>query len=164
MLFQDGIRKNLNLDYFQSYARKLLVEKTTGDFYRPRKIDVEPAFGNPKANLGPTHFLLRGKRKVKNEAGFALLAMNLRKYNAKRAKKKKIFYFLEKNFARFSFLRESREGFISQDYLLSFVPTSFKLRIFSNVDCYFYPITKIRGDICINHFTICKRWVIGFND
>ncbi|WP_148113849.1 transposase, partial [Candidatus Kurthia intestinigallinarum] len=43
-------------------------------------IDVEPVFGFLKANLGFTRFSVRGKSKVKNEIGLALMATNLRKY------------------------------------------------------------------------------------
>lgn len=79
------IQKNPNLDYFQAYTRELLSVKETGDIYRQRKIDVEPAFGNLKANLGFTRFLVRGKEAVKSELGFALMAMNIKKYTKKRA-------------------------------------------------------------------------------
>ena len=79
------IQKNPNLDYFQAYARELLSVKETGDLYRQRKIDVEPAFGNLKANLGFTRFLVRGTDAVKNELGFALMAMNIKKYTKKRS-------------------------------------------------------------------------------
>ncbi|MFD0955378.1 transposase, partial [Virgibacillus alimentarius] len=47
-----------------------------------RKIDVEPVFGFLKANLGFTRMSVRGKPKVHNEMGFALMAVNLRKYTA----------------------------------------------------------------------------------
>ena len=118
------IRKNSNLDYFQSYARKLLAEKTTGDLYRQRKIDVEPAFGNLKANLGFTRFLVRGKVKVKNEAGFALLAMNLRKYTAKRAKKRKsILPSRQKNFGRVLFLKRITRSFHFSGLFIEFCPS-----------------------------------------
>src|SRR5699024_7173080 len=46
------------------------------------KIDVEPVFGFLKANLGFTRMSVRGKPKVHNEMGFALMAVNLRKYTA----------------------------------------------------------------------------------
>src|SRR5699024_6868390 len=48
--------------------------------YGKRKIDVEPVFGFLKANLGFTRMSVRGKSKVHNEMGFALMAVNLRKY------------------------------------------------------------------------------------
>src|SRR5699024_4456517 len=50
--------------------------------YGKRKIDVEPVFGFLKANLGFTRMSVRGKPKVHNEMGFALMAVNLRKYTA----------------------------------------------------------------------------------
>jgi len=46
----------------------------------PSKIDVEPVFGFMKANLRFTRFSVRGESKVENEIGFALMAVNLRKY------------------------------------------------------------------------------------
>src|SRR5699024_2234101 len=52
------------------------------EIYGKRKIDVEPVFGFLKANLGFTRMSVRGKPKVHNEMGFALMAVNLRKYTA----------------------------------------------------------------------------------
>jgi len=46
----------------------------------PSKIDVEPVFGFMKANLRFTRFSVCGESKVENEIGFALMAVNLRKY------------------------------------------------------------------------------------
>ncbi|MFB4166775.1 IS1182 family transposase [Virgibacillus sp. JSM 102003] len=66
----------------KAYTRQQLSEKETGEIYGKRKIDVEPVFGFLKANLCFTRFSVRGKEKVKNEIGFAFMAMNLRKYNA----------------------------------------------------------------------------------
>lgn len=51
--------------------------------YRQRKIDVEQGFGFLKANLGFTRFSVRGKSKVENETGLALMAVNLRKYTVR---------------------------------------------------------------------------------
>lgn len=62
--------------------RELLSEEKTGEIYGQRKIDVEPVFGFLKAILGFTRMSVRGKEKVKNEMGFALMAVNLRKYTA----------------------------------------------------------------------------------
>src|SRR5699024_879594 len=50
--------------------------------YGKRKIDVEPFFGFLMANLGFTRMSVRGKSKVHNEMGFALMAVNIRKYTA----------------------------------------------------------------------------------
>src|SRR5699024_2660483 len=59
-----------------------LSNEETGEIYGKRKIDVEPVFGFLKANLGFTRMSVRGKPKVHNEMGFALMAVNLRKYTA----------------------------------------------------------------------------------
>ena len=67
----------------KEYVRKKLSDEKTGEIYGKRKIDVEPVFGFLKANLSFTRFSVRGKEKVKNEIGFAFMAVNLRKYIAK---------------------------------------------------------------------------------
>ena len=67
----------------KAYIRKQLSEEKTGEIYGKRKIDVEPVFGFLKANLRFTRMSVRGKAKVKNELGFAFMAVNLRKYTAK---------------------------------------------------------------------------------
>ncbi|WP_269410434.1 IS1182 family transposase [Lentibacillus daqui] len=70
----------------KEYVRAKLSDEKTGEIYGKRKIDVEPAFGFLKANLGFTRFSVRGKQKVKNELAFALMAVNLRKYTATNSK------------------------------------------------------------------------------
>ena len=67
----------------KEYIRAKLSDEETGEIYGKRKIDVEPAFGFLKANLGFTRLSVRNKEKVKNELGFAFLAVNLRKYAAR---------------------------------------------------------------------------------
>lgn len=66
----------------KEYVRAKLSEEKTGLIYRKRKIDVEPVFGLLKANLRFTRFSVRGKSKVENEMGLALMAVNLRKFTA----------------------------------------------------------------------------------
>ncbi|MBM7542164.1 transposase [Amphibacillus cookii] len=66
----------------KAYIREKLSEEKTGEIYGKRKIDVEPVFGFLKANLAFTRFSVRGNEKVKNEMGFAFMAVNLRKYTA----------------------------------------------------------------------------------
>src|SRR5690625_4723695 len=58
-------------------------QKKTGKIYKRRKIDVEPVFGFLKANLSFLRFSVRGRLRVENELGLALMAVNLRKYAAK---------------------------------------------------------------------------------
>ncbi len=65
--------------------QQLLSEEKTGEVYGRRKVDVEPVFGNPKADLRFTRMSVRGNEKVKNELGFAFMAVNLRKYTAMNA-------------------------------------------------------------------------------
>jgi transposase len=66
----------------KEYVRAKLSDKKTAEIYKRRKVDVEPVFGSLKANLGFTRMSVRGKKKVKNELGFAFMAVNLRKYTA----------------------------------------------------------------------------------
>lgn len=73
---------NENWEQQKLLVQSLLSESKTGDIYAKRKIDVEPVFGFLKANLGFTRFSVRGKERVKNEMGFALMAVNLRKLAA----------------------------------------------------------------------------------
>lgn len=78
--------KNRTIHYNEKWEEQkkliktLLSEPKTGQIYGKRKIDVEPVFGFLKANLGFTRLSVRGKDKVKNELGFAFMAVNMRKY------------------------------------------------------------------------------------
>src|SRR5690625_4769636 len=74
---------NEKWEHQKEYIRTKLSKKETGEIYKKRKIDVEPFFGFLKANLSFTRFSVRGKSKVENEIGFALMAVNLRKYTTK---------------------------------------------------------------------------------
>lgn len=65
--------------------RQQLSEEKTGKAYGKRKSDVEPVFGFLKTNLRFTRMSVRGEKKVENELGFAFMAVNLRKYTAKRS-------------------------------------------------------------------------------
>ena len=76
------IQYNEKWEQQKEYIRQKLSEEKTGEIYGKRKIDVEPVFGFLKANLRFTRLSLRGKEKVKNELGFAFMAVNLRKYTA----------------------------------------------------------------------------------
>src|SRR5699024_9555456 len=102
----------------KEYVREKLSEEETNSIYRRRKIDVEPVFGFLKANLAFKRFSVRGKSKVKKEIGFALMAVNLRKYTAnimpnhdlyKNMKKVEIKFYLISTFL----------------FLTSYVPASF---------------------------------------
>nr|WP_304218233.1 IS1182 family transposase [Fredinandcohnia onubensis] len=75
---------NEKWEHQKKYVRAKLSEEKTGAIYRQRKIDVEPVFGFLKANLHFTRFSVRGKSKVENEMGLALMAVNLRKFTANR--------------------------------------------------------------------------------
>ncbi|MFV8830586.1 IS1182 family transposase [Alkalihalobacterium sp. APHAB7] len=77
------IQYNEKWEQQKEYIRQQLSEEKTGEIYGKRKIDVEPVFGFLKANLHFTRLSVRGKEKVKNELGFAFMAVNLRKYIAK---------------------------------------------------------------------------------
>ena len=66
----------------KEYVRAKLSEEKTSSIYRQRKTDVEPVFGFLKANLHFIRFSVRGKSKVDNEMGLALMVVNLRKFAA----------------------------------------------------------------------------------
>jgi len=78
--------KNYNWEYFKAQISKKLSELETKNIYSQRKIDVEPVFGFMKAILGFTQMSVRGINKVKREIGFVLIALNIRKIAAQRAK------------------------------------------------------------------------------
>ncbi|MEI3599452.1 transposase [Oceanobacillus sp. MO10714A] len=48
----------------KEYIRTKFSDEKTGKIYGKRKIDVEPAFGFLKANLGFIRFSVRGKQIV----------------------------------------------------------------------------------------------------
>ncbi|WP_414055653.1 IS1182 family transposase [Macrococcus equi] len=79
------ISKNMNWEQHKFNIKEKLSEQENASYYSQRKIDVEPSFGNLKANLGFTRFSVRGKQKVYNELGIVLMATNIRKYTARRA-------------------------------------------------------------------------------
>lgn len=74
------LRINEKWEQQKEHIRAKLSEEKAGSIYRQRKVDVEPIFGFLKANLGFTRFSVRGKSKVENDIGLALMAVNLRKY------------------------------------------------------------------------------------
>ena len=74
------VRVNISWEEQKGQVKDLLSDQKTGKIYAKRKIDVEPVFGNLKANLRFTRFSVRGKAKVKRELGFILMAVNLRKW------------------------------------------------------------------------------------
>ncbi len=76
------IYRNVKWESQKSKIQDWLSNEKTGHIYRKRKIEVEPVFGNLKANLRFTRFSVRGKAKVRNELGIALMAVNLRKFTA----------------------------------------------------------------------------------
>ncbi len=71
----------MNWEYFKTTIQQLFSKEETNRIYHRRKIDVEPAFGHLKAFLGFTRFSVRLKQQTHNEIGFALMAVNLRKYS-----------------------------------------------------------------------------------
>ncbi len=60
-------------------AKSNLESEEGKEIYRQRKIDVEPVFGQIKANLGFTRFHLRGITKVLTESNLVFMANNLKK-------------------------------------------------------------------------------------
>ncbi|MCH4985021.1 transposase [Macrococcoides goetzii] len=54
------ISKNKNREQHKFNIKEKLLEQENANYYSQRKIDVEPHFGNLKANLGFTRFTVRG--------------------------------------------------------------------------------------------------------
>lgn len=81
-------KKSLWINYeYEEQKLKIKEQLSTEEgatLYRQRKIDVEPTFGQVKANLGFTRFSVRGQSKVENETNLIFMANNLRKYNKRR--------------------------------------------------------------------------------
>jgi len=70
---QDGTNRKLIVnekwEQQKEYVRAELSEEKTGAIYRQRKIDVEPVFGNLKANLGLKRFLFVENRRSNKRSG-----------------------------------------------------------------------------------------------
>ncbi|WP_208559210.1 IS1182 family transposase [Marinilactibacillus kalidii] len=81
-------RKSFSINYEYEEQKLDIREKLSSEegihFYGKRKIDVEPTFGQVKANLRFTQFSVRGKSKVENETNLIFMANNLWKYNKRR--------------------------------------------------------------------------------
>ncbi|RVT63839.1 hypothetical protein EM808_11325 [Niallia taxi] len=59
----------------KEHVRAKLSEEKADSIYRQRKVDAEPIFGFLKTNLGIIRFSVRGKSKVENDIGLALMAV-----------------------------------------------------------------------------------------
>lgn len=83
-------RKSFSINYEYEEQKLNIREKLSSEegtqFYGKRKIDVEPTFGQVKANLRFTRFSVRGKSNVENETNLIFMANNLRKYNKRKKK------------------------------------------------------------------------------
>ena len=82
---QKSFSYNWHYEELKEKESNKLLSPEGSKIFSQRKIDVEPVFGQIKANLGFTRFHLRGKEKVKVDIQLALMANNLRKYNARKA-------------------------------------------------------------------------------
>jgi len=82
---------SVNYDYevYKVEMREKLSSAEGKDLYAQRKIDVEPTFGQVKANLRFTRFSVRGQSKVENETDLIFMANNLRKYHKRTSDIKK---------------------------------------------------------------------------
>lgn len=110
----------------KAYTQHLLSEEKTGGLYRKRKIDVEPVFGFLKANLGFTRFSVRRTEKVKNEIGFAFMAVNMRKYTANRRETPIHFYPRSRKKISLTIFRVTEIFFVSET---SYVPASISSKL-----------------------------------
>jgi len=76
---QRSIQINPHWEMEKRLIRVKLSSKTGASIYAKRKIEVEPVFGNLKANLAFKRLSVRGLEKAKNELGIILMAGNLKK-------------------------------------------------------------------------------------
>lgn len=81
------IEVNHNLNRLKQKADSLLLSEEGIKHRKKRPWDVEPVFGNIKANHHFRRFMLRGIKKVEVETGLVALAHNLRKWAAAEAGK-----------------------------------------------------------------------------
>lgn len=81
------IEVNHNLNRLRQKADELLLSEEGIKHRKKRPCDVEPVFGNIKANHHFKRFMLRGIEKVEVETGLLALAHNLRKKIAAESKK-----------------------------------------------------------------------------
>ncbi|MFO8069638.1 MAG: IS1182 family transposase [Alkalibacterium sp.] len=86
-LYRNG-RKTVSINYHYEEQKLNIKEQLSSPegrrLYGKRKVDVEPTFGQVKANLGFTRFSVRGQSKVENETNLIFMANNLRKYNKRK--------------------------------------------------------------------------------
>ena len=86
-LYRNG-RKSVSVNYHYEDQKLNIKEQLSSPegraLYGKRKVDVEPTFGQVKANLGFTRFSVRGHSKVENETNLVFMANNLRKYNKRK--------------------------------------------------------------------------------
>ena len=81
------IEVNHNLNRHKRDASENLKSEEGLEHRKKRCHDVEPVFGNIKANHGFKRFMLRGMEKVTTETGLLCLAQNFRKKGAIELKK-----------------------------------------------------------------------------
>ncbi|MGO4936227.1 transposase [Fundicoccus sp. Sow4_H7] len=80
---------NPTWEYFKAKQRSYSSNPEYQAVYQRRKLDVESTFGFLKGSLGFTRCRLRGKQKVSQEIGLALMACNLHKLLLHAQKKEK---------------------------------------------------------------------------
>ncbi|QLB49101.1 IS1182 family transposase [Streptococcus sanguinis] len=80
---QKGLYVNERYQLLKAKESQTLLSDEGSHIFAQRKIDVEPVFGQIKACLGYKRCNLRGRRQVKIDMGFVLIANNLLKYNKK---------------------------------------------------------------------------------
>ena len=78
---QKGLYVNERYQLLKAKESQTLLSDEGSHIFAQRKIDVEPVFGQIKACLGYKRCNLRGRRQVKIDMGFVLMANNLLKYN-----------------------------------------------------------------------------------
>lgn len=82
---QKNFHYNWHYEALKEIETNKLLSPEGSKIFARRKIEVEPVFGQVKANLGFTRFHLRGKEKIKVDIGLAFMANNFKKYRKTKA-------------------------------------------------------------------------------
>ena len=80
---QKGLYVNERYQLLKVKESQALLSVEGSHIFAQHKVDVEPVFGQITSCLGYKRCNLRGRRQVKIDMGFVLMANNLQKYNKK---------------------------------------------------------------------------------
>ncbi|WP_191620956.1 transposase, partial [Streptococcus pneumoniae] len=81
---QKGLYMNERYQCLKTKEYQALLSSKGRQIFAKRKIDMKSVFGQIKVCLGYKRCHLRGKRQVRIDMGFILMANNLLKYNKRK--------------------------------------------------------------------------------